>query len=54
MEPRRFAWESQAGLHELVLAWVSETSSAPYVFGHGAGCSAIQLASFYIGTTPVT
>ena len=36
MEPRHFAWDSQTGPQELVLAWVPETSGTPYAFGHGA------------------
>jgi formylglycine-generating enzyme required for sulfatase activity len=54
MEPRRFVWDSQSGLQELVLAWVPGTFGAPYGFGHGASRRHVQLAGFYIGTTPVT
>jgi formylglycine-generating enzyme required for sulfatase activity len=54
MEPRRFAWDSQTGRQELVLVWVPGTSGTPYEFGHGAGRRQVQLAGFYIGTTPVT
>ena len=54
MEPKRFAWQTPTGRHELMLAWVPGTSGTPYSFGHGARRRAVQLAGFYIGTTPVT
>jgi len=54
MEFRRFAWRGSAGPEELVLAPVQGTSETPYPFGHGAERKDIRLASFYIGTTPVT
>jgi formylglycine-generating enzyme len=56
MEPKRFAWSVQNGSHEIVFAWVPGTSGIPYSFGHGAPARRkdIHLASFYIGTTPVT
>ena len=54
MEPKRFAWCSPNGPQELVFAWAPGTSGIPYSFGHGARRKAIHLASFYIGTTPVT
>jgi formylglycine-generating enzyme required for sulfatase activity len=54
MEPKRFAWYRPNGPQELELAWVPGTSGIPYSFGHGASRKAIHLASFYIGTTPVT
>jgi formylglycine-generating enzyme required for sulfatase activity len=54
MEPRRFAWNAQTGSHELVLAWVPETSGTPYAFGQGVRRTEVQLTGFHIGTTPVT
>ena len=54
MEPRRAGWHGPMGSEELVLAPVPGTSEAPFAFGHGARRKAIHLASFYIGTTPVT
>jgi formylglycine-generating enzyme len=54
MEPRRFAWRESTGPHELVLAWVPATSGASYAFGHGPRRRAIDLAAFFVSTTPVT
>ena len=54
MVPRRYSWHAQTGAHELVLAWVPGTSGAPYGFGHGQRRRPMELAGFFIGTTPVT
>jgi len=54
MEPRRFSWQDPTGNHEVVLAWVPGTSGTSYGFGHGNQRRAIELAGFFISTTPVT
>jgi formylglycine-generating enzyme required for sulfatase activity len=54
MEPKRFAWHSSAGLHELLLTWIPGTSGTPYSFGHGSSRRTFQLPGFYMSTTPVT
>jgi len=54
MEPRRFTWHGPDGEHELVLAWVPGTAGTPYGFGHGHPRRSMELAGFFIGTTPVT
>lgn len=54
MEPRRFSWDGPTGTHELVLAWVPGTSGAQYGFGNSKKRRSIELAGFFIGTTPVT
>jgi formylglycine-generating enzyme required for sulfatase activity len=54
MEPRRFAWDDAIGRHELVLAWVPGTGGTPYGFGNGHHRRPIELAGFFIATTPVT
>ena len=45
---------SNLSSEELALAWVPGTAGAPYAFGHGASRKQVQLAGFYMGTTPVT
>lgn len=54
MESRRFAWDDPTGRHELVLAWVPRTAGSPYGFGSGQKRRPIELAGFFISTTPVT
>jgi formylglycine-generating enzyme required for sulfatase activity len=54
MDPRRFAWDDPMGRHELVLAWVPGTAGTPNAFGNGQKRRSIELAGFFVGTTPVT
>ena len=54
MDPRRFAWRGATEAHDFVLAWVPGTAGASYAFGHGPERRSIELAGFWIGTTPVT
>jgi formylglycine-generating enzyme required for sulfatase activity len=54
IDPRRYAFRGPTGEHELVLAWIPGTSGAPYEFGHGPQRRPVELAGFFISTTPVT
>ena len=54
MEPRRFIWHGSTGEHQLILGWVPGTSGAPYAFGHGRLRRSMEVAGFFISTTPVT
>jgi formylglycine-generating enzyme required for sulfatase activity len=54
MEARRFTWQEPSGEHQLVLAPITGTSGQPYGFGHGPQRHPVELADFFIGTTPVT
>ncbi|HXW04330.1 MAG TPA: formylglycine-generating enzyme family protein [Vicinamibacterales bacterium] len=54
MELRHISWHGPAGSEELILAAVPGVPEAPFPFGHGTRRKGIRLASFYIGTTPVT
>ena len=53
-EPRRFTWRGPTEEHELVLAWIPGTSGSPYGFGHGDRRRPMELAGFFMSTTPVT
>ena len=52
--PRRYRWLNEFGEHELTLAFVPGTDGAPYQFGHGANRRAMEVSSFFVGTTPAT
>jgi formylglycine-generating enzyme required for sulfatase activity len=54
MDPRRYRWRDSAREHELALVWVPGTDGMPYRFGHGPGERAIDVAGFFMSTTPVT
>lgn len=54
MDPRRYRWRDQAREHELALVWVPGTDGTPYRFGHGPVERAIDVAGFFMATTPVT
>jgi hypothetical protein len=51
---RRYSWRDESGLHELTLAFLPATDGAPYECGNGPDRRAIELPSFFIGTTAVT
>ena len=54
MDARRYRWRDQSREHELVLVWVPGTERSPYRFGHGPAEAAVEVAGFFIATTPVT
>jgi formylglycine-generating enzyme required for sulfatase activity len=54
MESRRYYWQGSTAAHESVLAWIPGTSGTPYGFGQADQRRSIELAGFFIGTTPVT
>jgi formylglycine-generating enzyme len=54
MQPRRYAWETPAGAHDIVFHWVPPTSGVPYAFGAGQQRKPVEIPGFFVGTTPVT
>ena len=54
MDSRRYRWRDQAREHEVALVWVPGTDGRPYHFGHGPIERAIDVAGFFMATTPVT
>jgi formylglycine-generating enzyme required for sulfatase activity len=53
-DSRRFSWRDASGEHELTLVWVQGTDGSPYRFGNGPVERAVDVAGFFMATTPVT
>jgi formylglycine-generating enzyme required for sulfatase activity len=54
MDPRCYRWRDQSREHELALVWVPGTDGRPYRFGHAPVERDIDVAGFFMATTPVT
>jgi formylglycine-generating enzyme len=54
MEMMNYGWEAGGLTHSLDLAFVRGTNGDPFRFGEGDLFRWIELAEFWIGTTPVT
>ena len=53
-DSRRFRWHDRAGDHELELVWVPGTDGNSYRFGHGPDTRPVDVAGFFMTSTPVT
>ena len=54
MGPRKYQWEADDGVHEIVFLPVAGTGGRPFLFGQGPDRRAIEIRDFWMMSTPVT